>query len=134
MRTKANTMQKRPWLGGILLGLVGMMGGGVSCSGDSRHDAYIEGLRLAGIADRQECKLIYDEAGHTHVLNSAKIGDCLAANKEVLVKFEEAEKKGLEGREITVTLEKTRDRIKRLESMLRMIKKMEIEKKIDMVH
>ncbi|GEM_PF-4227768 len=104
-------------------GLVGCM--------ESRHDAYIEGLKIAGDADRSDCKLVYDQGAATHVINSAKISACVNANKRALVEFRKAQERGLEGREITLMIEGTEDKIKRLESMLRTVKRMQIEKKID---
>jgi hypothetical protein len=98
---------------------------------ESSHDAYINGLQIAGDADRRQCKLVFDESEKAHVLNSAKISDCLEANRKALAEFERARDKGLEGRELELTLEKTRDRISKLESMLRMVKKMEMDQKVE---
>lgn len=97
---------------------------------ESSHDAYINGLRIAGDADRRQCKLVYDEGEQAHVLNSAKVSDCLRANEEAMAEFQRAKDKGLEGREIDLTIESTQERIAKLESMLRMVQKMELDKKL----
>ena len=97
----------------------------LTACGPSSYDLYIEGLKIAGDAERRECQLVFDKGAKAHVLNTERISRCLAANKLALEKFEEARAAGHEGRDFELTIEDTKMRIDRLESMMRMVSRIE---------
>ncbi len=93
--------------------------------GPSSYDLYIEGLKIEGDAERNVCRLVYDEQANAHILSSDKIYACLERNREALEKYEEAERLGQTGKDFQRSLEDARDRVARLESMLRTVRSME---------
>lgn len=93
--------------------------------GPSSYDLYIEGLKIEGDAERNVCRLVYDEQANAHILSSDKISVCLERNREALEKYEQAERAGQTGKDFQRSLEDARDRVARLESMLRTVRSME---------
>jgi len=102
-----------------------VMGASLAACGPSSYDLYIEGLKIEGDAERNVCRLIYDEKANAHILSSGKIAACLERNREALEKYEQAEQQGQQGKDFERSLEDARDRVKRLESMHRTVRSME---------
>lgn len=97
----------------------------LSACGPSSYDVYLEGLQIEGDAERNACRLVYDEKANAHILDSRKVAGCLERNQDALAKYEEAKRLGQEGKDFERSLEDARARVARLESMLRTVRMME---------
>jgi hypothetical protein len=103
---------------------------GIGC-GESSYDAYLEGLRLSGEAERGVCGLAWDKQEKSHVISSASVDECIRAMRLALAAMERAEELGQTGKDFESTLEDTKVAIERLESMKRSVGMMEVGQVLD---
>jgi hypothetical protein len=108
--------------------------GAAACGMQTANDVYLEGLRVEGDAERNVCRLVFDEAAHAHVLDSGKVLDCLERNREALALYEKAADMGQTGLDFRYKLEDARSRVEKLEEMYRMVKLMEKDHTLEEVH
>ncbi len=91
----------------------------------SGNEAFAEGLRLLGEAERGPCKIEFDSASGNHMISAASISQCLVKTREGLDKLHEAKQLGVDHREINDLISKTEAEIERLESMRKMVLRMQ---------
>jgi hypothetical protein len=103
----------------LLLALTGSV---ASCK-ENGNDYLQEGLRLLGESERGDCKPEVDQGQMT--IDAAKVAQCLDKTKAALEQLHKARDLGNDGREVTDLIAKTEDEVKRLESMLRMVSRMQ---------
>ena len=113
-----------------LLTVAALLGGavfGTGCNMETSTDVYLQGLQVEGRAEKQECKLVYDQESGTHVISSERIAACLEKQKEALALYEKAGSMGHEGKDYDRTLAQAQERTAKLESMYKQVKRMEGE-------
>ncbi|EDM81502.1 hypothetical protein PPSIR1_39965 [Plesiocystis pacifica SIR-1] len=98
---------------------------------ENGNDYYAEGLRLLGEAERGACDLGFDAASGQAVINASRISTCLEKTKEGLAQLEKAKELGVDHRESNELLEKTRAEVAQMESMLKMVSRMENTQHLD---
>ncbi|MFV8752366.1 hypothetical protein ACNOYE_17615 [Nannocystaceae bacterium ST9] len=91
----------------------------------SGNDAYAEALKLLGEAERGPCNMGFDKATSQQTIDVARVGECLTKTNEALAKLREAEQLGVNHQEIQDLITRTQDEVARLESMKRMVLRME---------
>jgi hypothetical protein len=96
----------------------------VACK-ENGNDYLQEGLRLLGEAERGDCKPEV-EAGQM-TIDAGKVAECLDKTKLALEQLHKARELGNDGRETADLIAKTEEEVKRLESMLRMVTRMQHE-------
>lgn len=111
-------------------GLWPILAGMIAC-GPSALDVYLEGQKKLGQAERGSCKLVYDRDERSHVINSSRIYTCLNEVRRAYDRMVEGQTKGYSGLDVDRTIAKVKDDIERLESMYRMVSKMEMDRKLD---
>ena len=92
---------------------------------ENGNDYLDEGLRLLGEAERGDCKPDI-ERGQA-VIDGAKVAICLDKTKQALAPLHKARELGVETKELENLILKTEDEIRRLETMLKMVSRMEHE-------
>ena len=92
---------------------------------ESGNDHYAEGLRLLGEAERGACDLGYDKASGHQVINTGRITTCLERTKAGLEELYAARELGVKHREMNELIEKTEIEVEKLESMLKMVSRMQ---------
>lgn len=96
-----------------------------ACGGPSKHDLYMQGMKIEGEASRGECKLAYDPAEKSHVLDGDQINACMRRTEEALVLYEQAKEAGLRDLDFVQTYERALERRTHLESMLKTVRSLE---------
>lgn len=96
-----------------------------ACGGPSKHDLYMQGMKIEGEASRGECKLVYDPAEKNHVLDGDQIHTCLRRTEEALALYEQAKALGLRDLDFVQTYERAQERQRHLESMLKTVRSLE---------
>lgn len=94
----------------------------VACK-ENGNDYLQEGLRLLGEAERGDCMPEVQNGQMT--VDAAKVAQCLDKTKAALEQLHKARELGNDGAETTNLIAKTEDEVKRLESMLRMVSRMQ---------
>ncbi len=107
--------------------------GAFACEMETSNDVYMRGLEIEGDAERNVCRLVYDTSSDAHVLNSGKVKECLDRNTEALALYEKAHEMGQGGIDLQYKLEDARARVKKLESMYKMVKMMETDQTLEEV-
>lgn len=105
----------------LLLALIGP----VAACKENGNDYLQEGLRLLGEAERGDCKPEVVQGQMT--IDAAKVAQCLDKTKAALEQLHKARELGNDGRETTDLIAKTEEEVARLESMLRMVSRMQHE-------
>ncbi len=105
-----------------LLGVVAVV---LSGCGESRHDLYMQGMKLEGEVQRGACQLVYDNEAGAHVLSGDQVQDCLKGQTEALALYDRAAALGLKDLDFVQNHEQARARVTRLEGMLKTIREME---------
>jgi hypothetical protein len=95
------------------------------CSGESRQDLYMAGMKVEGDAERGPCKLLYDKQEGANVLSGDQVQACLKMQGEAVVLYERAAALGLKSVDFVRTHEEAKARVARLEGMLKMVREME---------
>jgi hypothetical protein len=95
----------------------------VSACKENGNDYLQEGLRLLGEAERGDCKPEVEQGQMT--IDAAKVAQCLDKTKQALEQLHKARELGNDGREVTDLIAKTEDEVTRLESMLKMVARLQ---------
>lgn len=96
-----------------------------ACGGPSKHDLYMQGMKIEGDASRGECKLVYDPAEKNHVLDGDRIDACLRRTEEAIALYEQAKELGLRDLDFVQTYERAIERRGRLTSMSKTLRSLE---------
>lgn len=112
----------RSWTRSLLL--LALVVSSAACK-ENGNDYLQEGLRLLGEAERGDCKPEVQNGQMT--IDAAKVAQCLDKTKAALEQLHKARELGVKGKETDDLIAKTEDEIKKLESMLRMVSRMQHE-------
>lgn len=96
----------------------------VGCK-ENGNDYLDEGLRLLGEAERGDCKP--DVQAGQPIIDASKVAVCLDKTKAGLEQLHKAKELGVENKEIDNLIAKTEDEVRRLESMLKIVARMQHE-------
>jgi hypothetical protein len=102
-----------------------------ACKMESGYDVYLEGLKIAGAAEKGPCALVWDKQEQAHVLNSSKIRECIDEVDRALVYYEKAVEMGHDGQDVQTNIADTKHKLDKLNSMLRTIKRIEVTQEIE---
>jgi hypothetical protein len=97
-----------------------------ACGGENRRDLYMQGMKTEGDAERGPCKLVYDQEEGAAVLSGDQVQSCLRMQHEAQALYDRAAALGLQDPDFVRTRDTSAARIKRLESMLKMVREMEM--------
>lgn len=97
----------------------------LSACGPNPYDAYIEAMRAQGAAERGSCKLRFNAARRTHVVNSGQITRCIRDMNDVLDLYEKAKGAGYQGKDLERAVLKIREDIRKLSAMKATVSDME---------
>jgi hypothetical protein len=92
---------------------------------ENGNDYLQEGLRLLGEAERGDCKP--DVENGQAVIDTRKVAECLDKTKLGLEQLYKARELGVEGKQTDDLIAKTEDEVRRLESMLKIVGRMQNE-------
>jgi hypothetical protein len=92
---------------------------------ENGNDYLQEGLRLLGEAERGDCKPDVENGQLT--INAATVAQCLDKTKAALEQLHKARELGVKGKETDDLIAKTEAEIEQLESMLKMVSRMQHE-------
>ncbi|KIG15940.1 hypothetical protein DB30_05131 [Enhygromyxa salina] len=92
---------------------------------ESGNDYLTEGLRLLGEAERGDCKP--DIRGGQAQINAAKVSECLDKTKSALEQLHKARELGVDNKETNDLIAKTEEEVAKLETMLKMVGRMQHE-------
>lgn len=112
---------RRTWVPTLLL-LGALSVGGCKENG---NDYLTEGLRLLGEAERGDCKP--DVRAGQAMINSARVSQCLEKTKAALEQLHKAKELGVDNKETNDLIAKTEAEVSNLETMLKMVGKMQNE-------
>lgn len=104
---------------------------GFGCQSESSYDVFVGAQRLEGEAERFACKLVFDPSQGAHVISSEEVARCLRKNQAALTEYERAGALGFKGDAYDRARLAARDRVTRLESMVRTVTMLEREKSAD---
>ncbi|MBL9099322.1 MAG: hypothetical protein JNL82_00105 [Myxococcales bacterium] len=93
--------------------------------GESRQELYMQGMKVEGEAERGPCKLVYDSDEGAHVLSGDQVLNCLKMQEEAQALYDRAAGLGLKDVDFVRVHENSKQRIARLETMLKMVREME---------
>jgi hypothetical protein len=94
----------------------------VACK-ENGNDYLQAGLTLLGEAERGDCQPEIQNGQTT--IDAGKVAECLDKTKAALEQLHKARELGVDGKETADLIAKTEDEVKRLESMLRMVSRMQ---------
>ena len=106
----------------VLLGLALVA---TSACKENGNDYLVEGLRLLGEAERGDCKPDVQRGQAT--IDGTKVAECLDKTKQGLEQLHKARELGVDNKEINDLIAKTEDEVARLESMLKIVTRMQHE-------
>ena len=107
----------------LLLALA-LVASSLACK-ENGNDYLQEGLRLLGEAERGDCKPDVIQGQLT--IDAATVAQCLDKTKIAIEQLYKARELGVSGKETDDLIAKTEAEIKRLESMLKMVSRMQNE-------
>lgn len=93
--------------------------------GESRHELYMQGMKVEGDAERGPCKLVYDQEEGANVLSGDQVQSCLKMQEEAQALYDRAAALGMKDADFLQTRETSQARIKRLSGLLKMVREME---------
>lgn len=93
---------------------------------ENGNDYLDEGLRLLGEAERGDC-LPEVERGQV-TIDGRKVAECLDKTKAALEQLHKARELGVKGKQTDDLIAKTEEEVQRLESMLKIVSRMQNEK------
>ncbi|MFO7562704.1 MAG: hypothetical protein R6X02_08665 [Enhygromyxa sp.] len=106
----------------IVLALCAALAFGCKESGNDYLDA---GLRLLGEAERGDCKAGWDKQKSMNTIDGTVVARCLDKTKEALEQLHKARELGVETRELNDLIAKTEEDVRKLESMLKIVSRMQ---------
>ena len=98
---------------------------------ENGNDYLDEGLRLLGEAERGDCKPDWDPAISQNPIDATMVARCLDKTKIALEQLHKARELGVDTRELADLIAETEAEITKLESMLRIVSRMQREVVID---
>lgn len=93
---------------------------------ESGNDYLSEGLRLLGEAERGDCKPDVEQG--QAMIDADRVAMCLNKTKAALEQLHKARELGIDNKEINDLIAKTEDEVRRLESMLKIVTRMQNER------
>lgn len=99
------------------------------CGGKTKHDIYMEGLKIEGDAERGVCKLHFGDGQMMQALSGDRLQDCLRATDDALELYDKAAEMGLEDADFKKVHARAKDRKAKLEGMLSQVRSMERDQK-----
>ena len=98
-----------------------------ACMGKSKHDIYMEGLVLEGDAERGVCKLHFGDGQTMQAISGDRVQECLRITNEALELYDQAERMGMADVDFQRVHARAKERIAKLEGMLKQLRVMEHE-------
>lgn len=102
----------------------------VACK-ENGNDYLDRGLRLLGEAERGDCKAGWDGSKSQSTIDSRIVAQCLDKTKLALEQLHKARELGVQGREAENLIQKTEAEVAKLESMLRVVGRLQNERHLD---
>jgi len=102
----------------------------VACK-ENGNDYLDQGLRLLGEAERGDCKAGWDGSKSQSTIDASRVAQCLDKTRLALEQLVKARELGVQGREIENLIAKTEDDVAKLESMLRVVSRLQNERVMD---
>lgn len=93
--------------------------------GENGNDYLVEGLRLLGEAERGDCKPDVQRGQAT--IDGTRVAVCLDKTKAALEQLHKARELGVDTKETNDLIAKTEAEVEKLESMLRIVSRMQHE-------
>ena len=103
--------------------------GPAGCGGKTKHDVYMEGLKIEGDAERGVCKLHFGDGQMMQALSGDRLQDCLRVIDEALELYDKAAQMGLEDADFKKVHARAKERKAKLEGMLTQVRSMERDQK-----
>jgi hypothetical protein len=119
----------RPSRFASLLLSLGLAASLLACK-ENGNDYLDEGLRLLGEAERGDCKAGWDPAKKQNTIDSRRIAVCLDKTKAALEPLHKARELGVNTRELNDLIDKTEAEVAKLESMLKIVGRIQHEKRL----
>lgn len=94
---------------------------------ENGNDYLDAGLRLLGEAERGDCKAGWDKQKSMNTIDGTVVARCLDKTKEALEQLYKARELGVNTRELNDLIDKTEEDVRKLESMLKMVLRMQRE-------
>lgn len=94
---------------------------------ENGNDYLDAGLRLLGEAERGDCQAGWDNAKLQNTIDATTVARCLDKTKEALEQLHKARELGVETRELADLIAKTEEEVRKLESMLKLVARMQRE-------
>lgn len=105
-----------------LVASVTLMG---ACGGKTKHDIYMEGLKIEGDAERGVCKLHYGDGQIMQALSGDRVQECLRATDDALRLYDEVAKMGMDDVDFKRVHARAKERKGKLEAMLTQVREIE---------
>lgn len=93
--------------------------------GENRREVYTQAMKVEREAEQGPCKLVWDQELGANILSGNQVQHCLKGQEEALALYDRAESLGLKDIDFVQTHERARERVKKLEMMLKMVREME---------
>jgi hypothetical protein len=94
---------------------------------ESGNDYLDAGLRLLGEAERGDCQAGWDKNKLMNTIDGAVVARCLDKTKQALEQLHKARELGVNTRELNDLIDKTEEDVRKLESMLKIVSRMQRE-------
>ncbi len=111
------------WWACVLVGLLVAPG----CGGKTRHDIYMEGLKIEGEAERGVCQAHFGDGKMMQAISGDRIQTCLRAIDDALELYDKAAEMGLEDVDFKRVHARAKERKTKYEQMLTQLREMERE-------
>lgn len=95
--------------------------------GKTKDDIYMEGLKIEGEADRNECKLHFGDGQMMQAISGDRIQRCLRLTEDALEKYDQAASMGMDDVDFKRVYARAQDRKAQLTGMLTQLREMERE-------
>ena len=94
---------------------------------ENGNDYLDAGLRLLGEAERGDCQAGWDKNKSMNTIDGAVVARCLDKTKQALEQLHKARELGVNTRELGDLIDKTEEDVRKLESMLKIVSRMQRE-------
>lgn len=108
----------------IVLALCTVLASACKENGNDYLDA---GLRLLGEAERGDCQAGWDKNKSMNTIDGTVVARCLDKTKQALEQLHKARELGVQTRELDDLIAKTEEDVRKLESMLKIVSRMQRE-------
>jgi len=99
----------------------------VACAGESKHDIYMEALKIEGEASRGVCKLHFGDGQTMQAISGDRVQECLHEVEAALVLYDKAAAMGMDEPDFKSNHARAKERKAHQEQMLTQIRTMERE-------